>query len=38
MRSIYSISWTQQGEGEQSSELIATGAADNRICVFEISK
>ena len=37
MRSIYSISWSK-GKGDQDSELIATGASDNRICVFEMSK
>jgi len=35
MRSIYSISWTQT---PQNSDLIATGAADNKICVYEINR
>ena len=38
MRSIYSISWTKGGENQPQQDLIATGAADNRICVFEISR
>jgi hypothetical protein len=37
MRSIYSISWSGETPNGNS-ELIATGAADNRICVFEVSK
>lgn len=37
MRSIYSISWSGETQNGNS-ELIATGAADNRICVFEVSK
>lgn len=34
IRSIYSISWSKTND----LDLIATGAADNRICVFEISR
>ena len=34
MRSIYAISWIEN----EDDSLIATGAADNRICVFEIDK
>ena len=38
MRSIYSISWSKGPVANGSSESIATGAADNRICVFEVNK
>jgi hypothetical protein len=37
MRSIYSISWSK-GSEDSETELIATGASDNRICVFEMNK
>ena len=37
MRSIYSISWSKAWQN-QDTELIATGASDNRICIFQMSK
>ena len=41
MRSIYTISWSKNPKSDSSDDavdLIATGSADNRICVFDISR